>query len=82
MSASHPKSGRVATRLHAVEAAVQSCGTAAPTSDFCSLGKEQSVLNIYSKITNRMLDLRMAEQDLDSANVSGRAVNYRGLGPS
>ena len=50
--------------------------------DFCSLGQEQSVLNVYSEITNRVLDLRMAEEDLDRANVSGCPVNHRGLGPS
>ena len=50
--------------------------------DFCSLSQKQSVLNVYSKITNRILDFRMAKQDLNRANVSCGAINHRGLGPS
>lgn len=55
-------------------------GMAALVSDFCSLSQEQSVLDVYSEIANRVLDFRVAEQYLDCADVPGCAINHRRFG--
>ena len=50
-------------------------------SDFSSLSQERSIFDIHAEIAHGVLDLGVAQQDLDSSNVAGRPVNYRCLGP-
>jgi hypothetical protein len=48
-------------------------------SDFCSLRQFEGVLNVNSKIANGTLDLRMFEQNLNSAQVPRDFVDDRSL---
>lgn len=48
----------------------------APTSsDFGVFGKSEGIFHVDPKITDRLLDLAMAEKDLDSTKVAGRPVD-------
>ena len=50
-----------------------------PTSNFCSFCQRQGILHIDAEVPDRALDLRMAEQDLDRAEITGRFVDDRRL---
>lgn len=45
-------------------------------SDFCSLRQEQCVLHVDTKISDRVLNLGVTEQDLDGADVARRLVDH------
>jgi hypothetical protein len=40
-----------------------------PALDFRSLSKRQSIFNVDAEISDRVLDLRMTQQDLDRARL-------------
>lgn len=50
-------------------------------SDFSPLSQEQSIFDIDAKIAHRVLDLGVAKQDLDRADVPGCAIDHRCLSP-
>jgi hypothetical protein len=52
------------------------------SSNFSVLGKGERVLNIYPEIAHRILDLAVTEENLDSAQVPSRPVDYRCLCPA
>lgn len=54
----------------------------APRLDFGSLGQRQSVFHIDAEAANRALGLRVAKQNLHSAQLACGLVNDRGLRPS
>jgi hypothetical protein len=58
------------------EAAIHSERTTASCSDF---GQKQSILDIHTEMPNSVLDLGVAEQDLDRAQVTGGLVNHSRL---
>ncbi len=47
-----------------------------------ALGKGERILDVNTEIANGALDLRMAEQDLHSAQVASLLVDYRCLRPA
>lgn len=53
--------------LHERHRPVRSCKPL----DLCMLGEFKSILNVDAEIPDRVLDLGMAEQDLDRSKVSG-----------
>jgi hypothetical protein len=44
-------------------------------SDLSILGEGKSFLHVNSEVSDRILDLAMAEEDLDGAQVSGRPID-------
>ena len=44
-------------------------------SDLGILGEGKSILNVNSEVADRILDLAMAEEDLDRAQVAGRPID-------
>lgn len=48
-------------------------------SDLGILGEGEGILHVDSKVADRILDLAVAEQDLDGAKVAGGPVDYRCL---
>jgi hypothetical protein len=46
------------------------------TSDFGSLRQQQRVLDIDAEISNSILDLGVAEQDLNGADVTRRLLDH------
>ena len=46
------------------------------------LGYGQSIINLDTKIANRALNFRMAEQQLDGPQIAGTAIDQGGLGPT
>ena len=57
------------------------CARSQPTSDFCFFCQRQGILHIDAEVPDRALDLRMAKQDLDRAEITGRFVDDRRLRP-
>lgn len=49
-------------------------------SDFDALGQDKSILNVDPEIPDRVLDLGMAEQNLDRTQISSRAVDHGRFG--
>lgn len=50
-------------------------------SDFSSLRQQQCVFDVDAEIADGVLDLRVAEQDLNCTNVTRGAVNHRCFRP-
>lgn len=61
--------------------APRKCEEPEQISNFCALCQSQGVLHINPEVPDRALDLRMAKQNLDCAEVSGRLVDNRRLRP-
>ncbi len=56
-------------------------GRGANGSDLCVFGKGKRVFHVDPEIAHRILDLAMAEKDLDSTQVAGRPIDDRCLRP-
>lgn len=59
-----------------VKAAIRGSADGRPTSDFRPLCQQQSVLHVDTKISDRVLNLGVTEQDLDGADVASRLVDH------
>lgn len=59
-----------------VKAAIRATSDGRPTSDFRPLCQQQSVLHVDTKISDRVLDLGVTEQDLDGADVARRLLDH------
>lgn len=70
------------TGLPRVEAVIRAASDDRPTSDFYPLRQEQRVLHVDTKISNRVFNLGMTEQNLDGTDVSRRLVDHRRLRPT
>ena len=51
-------------------------------SDFDLLGNGEGIVNFDAKVSDRALDVGVAQQELDSPEVAGSTVDQRGLGPA
>jgi len=79
--ASHPNSGLLNVIGEGAEAVDRRSPIDRPTSGFGALCKKQSVLYVDTEIADRVLDLRVTQQDLDRTNVAGSPIDHRGFRP-
>jgi hypothetical protein len=52
------------------------------TSDVDFFSNLNGIVNLDAKIANSALDLGMAQQELDRAQVAGSSIDQRGFGPA